>query len=323
MNRDSKLFKELTDIELNKILTTHFGVNTKFEANLITGGLFNTTYCINLLNTNEKFILRVGPVNIDLLLPFELNLMKGEEYVYSLCESYNIPSSKILKCDVSKNIIPRDYMIIEYIDSKPFCELQLDKETESSLFSETGKYISKLHQIKAKKFGRAYDVFNGRGFDFWSDFILDEFQKVRIKLNEYNIFTKEDLDKIEYIINTNSSILDEITEPHLAHCDLWTGNILIESYDSEHPKVAAIIDIDRALFGDIDFDFANPWIINESFLNGYGIKLNSSSKNIKRKNIYRLMYHLIDSYVWKVEYNNPKASENEKNNALILIEHLI
>lgn len=323
MNRDSNLFKELTDIELNKILINYFGFDIKFEANLISGGLFNTTYFIKILNTNEKFILRVGPVNQNLLLPFELNLMKGEEYVYSLCESYNIPSSNILKCDVSKNIISRDYMIIKYIDSKPFCELQFNKKTESSLFSETGKYINKLHQIKAKKFGRVYDVFNEKGFNFWSDFIFDEFQKLRIRLNEYNIFTEEDLNKIEHAINKNSTILNEITEPHLAHCDLWTGNILIESYDSEHPKVAAIIDIDRALFGDIDFDFANPWIINEAFLKGYGTKLSSSPNDITRKNIYRLMYHLLDSYVWRVQYNNPTASEIEKNKALVLINDLI
>ena len=168
MNKDSNLFKELTDFELRKIITNHFGDNTKFKSNLINGGLFNTTYLIKLLNTKEKFILRVGPINTNLLLPFELNLMKGEEYVYSLCEDRNIPSSKVLKCDVSKNLISRDYMIIENIDSKPLCELKLDKEIENSLYKETGKYTGKLHQITANQFGRVYDVLNGNGFNSWS-----------------------------------------------------------------------------------------------------------------------------------------------------------
>jgi len=115
--------------------------------------------------------------------------------------------------------------------------------------------------------------------------------------------------------------LDEIKEAHLVHCDLWTGNILVKDYNSKNPKVAAIIDIDRALFGDIDFDFANPWIINESFLKGYGIKLKDSPEKIIRKNIYRLIYHLIESYVWKVQYNNPDISDREKIKALKLIRY--
>lgn len=321
MNKDSNLFKELTDFELRKIITNHFGDNTKFKANLINGGLFNTTYLIKLLNTKEKFILRVGPVNTNLLLPFELNLMKGEEYVYSLCEDRNIPSSKVLKCDVSKNLISRDYMIIEYIDSKPLCELKLDKEIENSLYKETGKYTGKLHQITANQFGKVYDVLNGNGFNSWSEFMLNEFQKIRIKLHEYKVFTTEELDCFESIISDNSQVLNEIKEAHLVHCDLWTGNILVKDYNSKNPKVAAIIDIDRALFGDIDFDFANPWIINESFLKGYGIELKDSPEKIIRKNIYRLIYHLIESYVWKVQYNNPDISDKEKIKALKLIRY--
>ncbi|MDZ4991973.1 phosphotransferase [Clostridium perfringens] len=322
MNKDSKLFKELSNSELSILIDDYFGNNTKFEGSLITGGLFNTTYCIKLLNTNEKFILRVGPVNTDLLLPFELNLMKGEEYVYSLCEANNISSSKILKCDVSKKLIPRDYMIIEYIDSKPFSELKFDKETESFLYTEVGKHISKLHQITSKKFGRVYDVFNNKGFNSWSEFIFDEFQKVKNRLNEFDIFTEEELHSFESIIKRNFNLLDEIKTPHLVHCDLWTGNILIESYNST-PKVAAIIDADRSLFGDTDFELANPWIINEDFLNGYGMTSDDSHNKIIRKNIYRLINHLIEAYVWKVEYNNPIASENEKLNAIKLLNDIV
>ncbi|EGT3607304.1 TPA: fructosamine kinase family protein [Clostridium perfringens] len=122
------------------------------------------------------------------------------------------------------------------------------------------------------------------------------------------------------MIKENFNLLDEVKTPHLVHCDLWTGNILIESYDSI-PKIAAIID--RALFGDTDFEFANPWITNEDFLNGYVITSDDSPNKITRKSIYRLMYHLIDAYTLKVEYNNPIASENEKLNAIKLLNDII
>ena len=85
----SSLYRELTDYELNMFVSEALRAKL-ISAHPLTGGLFNTTY---LVETEEygKTILRAGPVNRHLLMPFEHHLMEAVESVYSLCGALGIP----------------------------------------------------------------------------------------------------------------------------------------------------------------------------------------------------------------------------------------
>ncbi|MGV3073963.1 fructosamine kinase family protein [Clostridium baratii] len=322
MNKTSKIYKELKKEELNKIVENYFGIGIKFKERLISGGLFNTTYYIEIPEENKKVILRVGPVNRDLLMPFELNLMKGEEYVYKLCENNKIPCSNVLICDTEKKIINRDYMMVEYVDSKALSEIKISEDIENKLYYEVGQHISKLHSITSEKFGRVYDVSEDNGFSLWSEYLIDEISKLSNKIRKFNIFDDEQLELFKSCIYKYKEILDEVKTPHLVHGDLWAGNILVENKNNNF-NIAAIIDADRAIFGDIEFEFANPWITNKHFIKGYGKELSNDTKSEIRKKIYSLLYSLIDSYVWYVEYDNNELGLENKEKSLKLVEELL
>ncbi|MDY3207212.1 fructosamine kinase family protein [Clostridium baratii] len=322
MNKTSKIYKELKKEELNKIVENYFGIGIKFKERLISGGLFNTTYYIEIPEENKKVILRVGPVNRDLLMPFELNLMKGEEYVYKLCENNKIPCSNVLICDTEKKIINRDYMMVEYVDSKALSEIKISEDIENKLYYEVGQHISKLHSITSEKFGRVYDVSEDNGFSLWSEYLIDEISKLSNKIRKFNIFDDEQLELFKSCIYKYKEILDEVKTPHLVHGDLWAGNILVEDKNNNF-NIAAIIDADRAIFGDIEFEFANPWITNKHFIKGYGKELSNDTKSEIRKKIYSLLYSLIDSYVWYVEYDNNELGLENKEKSLKLVEELL
>lgn len=322
MNKKSRIYGELSKKELSKIVDNYFGIETKFKAKLIAGGLFNTTYHIEILKNKKEVILRVGPINRHLLLPFEKNLMKGEEYVYKLCINNEISCSKILLCDTEKKFINRDYMIVEYIDSRVLSEIKVSKDIEDRLYNEVGEYISKLHKITSKKFGRVYDISKGDGFDLWSEYLIDEISKLNDKIREFDIFDNEQLELFKSCIYKYKEILDEVKIPHLVHGDLWAGNILVK-VKNENYNIATIIDADRAIFGDGDFEFASPWITNESFIKGYGIGLSSDIKSKTRRKIYSLLYALMDSYVWYIEYDNQEFGLKNKDKAMQLLEELL
>lgn len=322
MNKTSKIYKELKKEELNKIIENYFGIGIKFKERLISGGLFNTTYYIEIPEENKKVILRVGPVNRDLLMPFELNLMKGEEYVYKLCENNKIPCSNVLLCDTEKKIINRDYMMVEYVDSKALSEIKISEDIENKLYYEVGQHISKLHSITSEKFGRVYDVSEDNGFSLWSEYLIDEVSKLSNKIRKFNIFDEEQLELFKSCIYKYKEILDEVKTPHLVHGDLWAGNILVENKNNNF-NIAAIIDADRAIFGDIEFEFANPWITNKHFIKGYGKELSNDTKSEIRKKIYSLLYSLIDSYVWYVEYDNNELGLENKEKSLKLVKELL
>lgn len=322
MNKASKIYKALDEEELNKVVRDYFGQEVEFEARCMKGGLFNTTYYIKVNKYKREVILRVGPVNRHLLLPFEENLMYAEEYVYKLCKENNIPCSNVLKCDLSKKIIDRDYMIIEYVNSNPLSEVDIDKKNENRIYEEVGEYISKLHKIKSNKFGRVYDVLVGNGFNSWSEYLINEFLNIEIRLREFNIFNEDELSIIKSAIYKYKYTFEKIKTPYLIHGDLWAGNILISKNINEYSTVA-IIDSDRALFGDREFEFANPWITNESFIKGYGKDLECDFDSRSRRAVYSLMYLLIDSYVWSIEYNNLKCGLENKISAIKLAKELL
>ena len=105
--------------------------------------------------------------------------------------------------------------------------------------------------------------------------------------------------------------------PRLAHCDLWDGNILARERDGQY-ELCAIIDGDRAIFGDVDLDISRIWGENEAFLAGYGeITSDFTEEEIKEKrNVYSVMLNLNDAYVWVVEYDNQGAYERTRDAAM-------
>lgn len=113
MKNKSLLFQTVTVEEINAVMQKHFSSVVK-EYKLLNGGMFNTTYSVQLEN-RKLVILRIGPVREDVLLPFELHLAEAELYSCELLKNTGISSNCPIVSDFSKEIIPRKYIIFEYI----------------------------------------------------------------------------------------------------------------------------------------------------------------------------------------------------------------
>lgn len=319
MNTISNIYKELTENEIKNIVKKFFNDNL-LEYRLLKGGLFNTTYFLQFEN-NKKYVLRVGPVNRHLLMPFEHNLMNAEDYFYNLCKEENIPVSNVVICDTSKNIIERDYMIVEYIESIVMSEANLTKNQKDFLYEEIGRYAYKIQNIKGQQFGRLADIVQGNGFNIWGEYLKSDIEKITNLHLKYNILNIEQVNNIKSLIVKYENIFNEITIPRLTHCDLWEGNILLDKNDLT--KIVAIIDGDRAIFGDEEYEFGSPYMINEHFIKGYGRDLDMSNKGVIKRKIYWIAYNLLDCYVWFIQYNNAKNGQEIKDKILKLVEELL
>ena len=107
----------------------------------------------------------------------------------------------------------------------------------------------------------------------------------------------------------------------MVHTDLWEGNVLV-SNNNRKWEVAAIIDVDRAIFGDKDMEFNSPWILNDDFLSGYNCRLNNSPASIFRRNAYELLGSFMYAYVWLVQYNNVERYESAKRRGLSTLNNM-
>lgn len=326
MNINSNLFKELTDNEIRTIIKVNFQTDILSEIRLVAGGLFNTTYKICYGIDNKNIILRVGPVNRHLLMAFEENLMKAEEYVYEICNKNNIPCSKVLVCDVTKKLINRDYMIVEYIESTALSMCSMNEKEKAEVYKEVGRYISKLHSITNESFGRVSYILAGKTYFTWYDYLISEIDDITGRLQKLHAFTQEEVNNIKLVYEKNKIQLESVTTPTLIHTDLWEGNVLVEKNDNQY-NVVGIIDSDRAIFGDVDFEFASQWMINDNFMKGYTVnvsidKVQFSKSQIKTK-IYLILYSLIECYVGLAQYNDMKQYQNNKKTVLNLVSELL
>ena len=67
--------------------------------------------------------------------------MQAEVYVYTVCQSIEIPCSHVLCCDTSKSIIDRDFMIVEFIPSIVMLKARLTEEKRGELYVQMGNVL--------------------------------------------------------------------------------------------------------------------------------------------------------------------------------------
>lgn len=312
----SHIYQELTDSELHTIISAH--LSGTFSSQKLTGGMFNTTSLITMDN-GERYVLRMGPVNRHLLMPFEYTLMQGEALFIQLAKQVGIPTADVIVCDTSRTLIDRDYMLTRYISGFPMTSRDVPKEVRSELQQQVGQLTATLHQVSSTHFGRLSQVAVGKGCQSWSEWVL------RAANHWYactdGLLSDDERKSYVDLFRHYQPLLDAITTPHLIHADLWDGNVLVRC-ENNRWEVAAIIDGDRALFGDIDFEFASGWMMTDAFYTGYGMRPSDAPDCQIRRTLYKLLYALNDFYICLAEYNKPEDSASHLTTARQLINQL-
>lgn len=291
---------------------------------LLRGGLFNTTYRLDI--PGRAAILRLGPVNRHLLLPYEQGLMAAEPAIQELLRAHGVPTSRTVVLDTSKTFLDRDIAIVEMIPGRNMATLELLPQDEKGLCRRAGELTRSLHRATANElpvipdrpFGRASQVLAGEGSGTWKEAMLLELSQWSECARWEDTFSGEEICRIECCFRRHSSVFDVVSVPALVHGDLWCGNILA----GEDGAIAAIIDSDRAYFGDPEFDLMLPWMPSEPFLEGYGMDLDMSENAVLRRKMYRFLLQLEDAYILQVEYRDPEGYSSAKRAVLASLEEL-
>lgn len=209
-------------------------------------------------------------------------------------------------------------MIVEYIPSIVMSEAGLRKPEKDRLYRKLGEYLYKLHQVEGEYFGFVSRIQEGIYFNDWSSALYYEVEDILKCLEKVNAFSKDEAAAVRAFYYENKKLLDEIHIPHLLHTDVWEGNVLLDEASHE---IAAIIDGDRAVFGDIDFEFSAPWMEDPALTEGYGLnaEVSACEKRQKRRELYHLFYLLLEAYVGVGEYNNAEQYKESKKKVLEII----
>jgi fructosamine-3-kinase len=104
--------------------------------------------------------------------------------------------------------------------------------------------------------------------------------------------------------------------------DVWSQNILID----QHGNVTGLVDFDRALWGDVEIEFAvldYCGISEPSFWSGYGDLRDESPSAILRRQFYLLyeMQKYIPIHIWR--RSDPRSAVQYKQRSLALAARLV
>lgn len=307
MDQKFRLFQEISFEKIEDIFAESLGEHKIWSAALMDGGLFNTTYHVTYGEDRREAVLRLGPVNRQYLMGHEENLIRAEAEVCGLCAAYGIPSSTVLALDCSRTAVDRDYMIAAYIPSVAMNRTELTEEERDALYQEMGMYLRRFHQIKGDSFGYVSRILEGKRFPSWGDALLFEAEDILARLEHY---LGCDGREIRAAFRRNKPLLDDVARGSLLHTDMWEGNVLL---DRESHKILALIDGDRAVYGDPDFEFASSWMEHPALLRGYGAgpleRLGPEQR--KRRILYRVYYALLEAYVEFEKYGSRERYDSE------------
>lgn len=318
MSKENRLFQEISSQQLRLIFAKALGTTQILWARLLEGGLFNTTYHVAYGPSSEEAVLRLGPVNRHLLMGHEENLIHAEVHVCALCERHAIPSSQILAWDCSRRIVDRDYMIVQYIPSVPMNRAELSEEERNTLYQEMGIFLRRFHQIKGSSYGYISRILAGQGHSSWGGALLMEAEDILDRLEAHLGYSGA---AVRDAFRQSRALLDAAGPPCLLHTDMWEGNVLL---DRDTHAILAVIDGDRAVYGDPDFEFASSWMENPSLLAGYGI---APGKDVspdlkKRRTLYRLYYVLLEAYTPFEKYGDRSPCGNSTQRIKELLAEL-
>jgi len=308
---NSRIFKELSDREIERIVADLYGHDAKLtECRLMKGGMFNTTYYIATDINPDGIVLRAGPINRHLLCEFEKNMMAAEPMLHELLLSSDIPTSRVLKYSAANSVIDREYIVSQYIPSVPMNDPSLEGEDLSGVYRQIGEITRRLHGITNNKFGWKRSDGSGE-YDTWREFIFAYAAEAMEKATAFELFKREDIDKFKDYLSKNADALDDIKTPYMVHGDLWQGNILLSKTEAGY-FVAGVIDVERAMFGDKYWDMSTPLLMTSYFYAGYGEPEPVCPRHDKRMTIYKIVRDLFGCYALLVEYDDKEWYEDVK-----------
>ncbi len=265
MLNNHKIDRILRKADLGRCSVSHIGA-----------GHYNDSYYID--SDKGKFVLRIAPPDSVPKLFYEIDMMKSEVNIHELVREHtDLPVPEIVHHNFSRDIIDRDYLIMEYLQGN------------SGFFDEEelGRFVKQLHAIKGDECG--YPDRAAPTGKSWPDIFHTYFELIFRDCLSCSVIDNDEYDHFLSIYRQHRETIADVY-PSLLHLDLWTQNIL-----TADGRITAILDFDRGLYGDPELEFAvldTYGYSSPEFFKGYGKPRPADSKAQIRQRLY-IVYELI------------------------------
>ena len=269
----------------------------------LAGGTFNAVTRVTLA-AGSRLVVKIPPSAETPLLSYERGILGTEALFYQLAGRLpGVTVPEVLAVDAAGpgGGGAGGYLVMTECPGGPWPNLDPlpAGQERDELRAELGREVACLHTITGTGFGYPSGAL-GPLRDSWREAFGGMVDAVLADAARFAVTLPRPAAEIKELFGVHAGLLDEVTTPVLAHFDLWDGNILVAAEPGGR-RVSALIDAERALWGDPLADFVSLGLFHDieqdaAFLRGYreaGGKIAFDTAERERIALYRTYLNLI------------------------------
>jgi len=294
----------------------------------IRTGRHNTSYWIE--SDLGRFVLRIAPPDDAGFLFYERLMIRQEPELHNLIRARtSIPVAEVIGYDFSRTRLDRDYLLMTALPGTPLSDASgLNSAQFQRALGQVGDYLRQLHALTAAEcLGAEVHGYVGLHQPMepqttWAAAFQVMWNKLLDDVVACGSYTPDEARVMRDLLDLYFEDFERPVTPRLLHMDVWSQNILIDKAGN----VTGLVDFDRALWGDVEIEFAvldYCGISEPAFWEAYGTPRDESAPALIRRQFY-LLYE-VQKYmpirIWR--RNNPASAARYKQHSLALAARLL
>jgi aminoglycoside phosphotransferase (APT) family kinase protein len=269
------------------LVTAHLAVDAgslRFQP--IGTGKHNRSYFVH--TDQGEVVLRIEPSQGGMIF-YERGMMAQEPSLHALLRARtSVPVAEIYAYDDSHTWIDHSYMLMERLPGRALSDMPgVASRFYDRVLVQVGDHLRQIHALTAERYGYLGEHRPmepqptwWRAFRVMWNALLDDVERAA----GYSV---QEADDMRTLLETAGEHFDRPVQASLLHMDVWSQNILVD----ERGTVTGLVDLDRALWGDPEIEFAvldYCGISEPAFWVGYGQDRDRSFSAQVRQQFYLL-----------------------------------
>ncbi|TDD43436.1 aminoglycoside phosphotransferase family protein [Nonomuraea terrae] len=288
---ESRTKRRLSGAELDALIRRALGTGVE-AATELTDGYANAVWRLRL-GDGREVVLKLSPSPDLDQLSYERHLLRMEAAAIGLALEAGVPVAPLLRAGFDDPVLGGDYLLLAALDGVSWNDVRPEKAGE--LRRELGRHLARLNGVTGEVFGYPHAGIVGAT---WREAFLAMAAALLGDTERYPAPLPLPAAELMAVFEAAAPALEEVTTPRLVHFDVWPGNVFLDL--SGPPRIQAIIDHERAFWGDPLAEFVTPTIFGElaeddPLLAGYRevTPLELTPSALTRIDLYRAYLYLI------------------------------
>ncbi|MEM7113350.1 MAG: aminoglycoside phosphotransferase family protein [Chloroflexota bacterium] len=273
--------------DLYSLLQNHFPNADILDYSPIATGKFNRSYWVTV--DEQELVLRIAPPQDAVFLFYERDMMRQEPGLHKLLrEKTAVPVPKIILFDDSHTLIDHSYMLLERLPGRPLSDVPT--ADQNRVLFQVGQHLAAVHQLTAEQHGYLGEHQPMTPQPNWADAFAIMWHKLIDDIVGVGHYDANESAFMRELFDKRYGLFDRPLTASLLHMDVWSQNILV----NDRGDVTGLLDWDRALWGDVEIEFAvldYCGISKRPFWEGYG-QARDTSPAAQTRRLFYLLYEL-------------------------------